>query len=241
MLSKACAGKGAFITIVTLSINSLLFATATEECYFNAAYFNATYINNYGGDERTKNFVKDAIKVANVIIRLDSLIKNYVRGGLIKNYLQYELIDNYTGNFRIPKGSYIRSGKEIHLRLTDSIAVNRILKDLWEIKDYTISPNVVASVWLFSLHIGMSKTRETIIALIESLNIDYDRPDTELLWLKIEGDLCSPMVFYQRETDGFYHSYAGLYLTKGNVMHAKELIEKKYGIKTTITSHFITP
>ncbi len=236
MQCEMCAGRIVFPPIITL-----VFATSTEECYFNGAYFNATYINNYGDDERAEKFVKETIKVANVIIRLDSLIKSYVRRGLIKNFLQYELIDNYAGNFRIPNGSYIRNGKEINLRLTDSIALNKVLKEIWRINDYTISPNVLAHTWLFSLHIGICKTRKEIIALLKSLDINYNRPDIEFLWLRVEGDLGSPMAFYQRERDGFYHGYIGLYLTKDNVMSAKELIEKKYCIKTTITSHFITP
>lgn len=227
--------------LCNMFFTTFLFATDTEECYFNSAYFNATYINNYGGDERAENFVKDAIKVTNVVIRLDSLIKSNVRRGLIKNYLQYKLIDNYAGNFRIPKESYIKNGKEIHLRLTDSIAVNKILKDLWGIRDYTISPNVTAGIWLFSLHIGVCKTKNGILALIEGLDINYDRPDEEFLWLKVEGGLYSPMSFYQYEKDGFYHGYTGLYLTKNSVMRAKKLIEKRYGIKTAVTSHYITP
>lgn len=133
-------------------------------------------------------------------------------------------------------------GRRVHLSLIDSVALNNALKKLWRIDDVVISPTRQTGVWFFSLHVGLFKSEQGAQAFIEGDDIidQHERSDTNLLWLKIEGDLCSSHHFYQHETDGYYHMYTGLYLSKQNVINAQRLLLEHSNLKTTIVSQYIT-
>ncbi len=232
-----------FLFLCTFAPLSFSHATATQECKWHAAYFDVMYINNYGSGDRAERFVNDAATVMNVVIRIDSLLKNLRHEGRLKHFVRWQLIDDYARNFRIEAGSFLIEERKVFLRITDSIAINRVLKKLWGVEDVVIDPSKRAGMWLFSLHVGLYKTRGAAQAFIESDDIidQYYRPDSMLLWLTTEGDLVSSHHFYQHETDGYWHTYTGLYLTTKNVLEAQRLLLEHNNLKTTITSHYITP
>jgi len=229
-----------FFFIITF-VPTIITATATEEGRWDAAYFNATFVANYGGDDRVENFVKDAIRVTNVVVRLDSLLKSLARSGKLKNLRQIELIEHYCVNYKIQPGNFLQNGDTVYIKFSDSVAINRVIKTIWDVEDFIFSPNTPAHSWIFSLHIGLSKSLEKIQAFIDSIEIDYDRPDSDLLWLIVEGEIWSSHLFYQYERDGYFHIYAGLYLSKNKVIQAQKLIREKYNLNPVITSHLITP
>jgi hypothetical protein len=218
----------------------LLNATATEFCNFHAAYFDAEFVGNYAFVEEER-FLSDVVSTAGVIIRLDSLLRNRRHEGTLDHFIRWRLVDNYMKRYSIEKASYIIEGRNVYIRFDDSVAINKALKELWHIYDYTLTVREQVSVWVFSLHTGFSHLEHVAKRLIGKNGVDYDRPDTNLLWLKIEGDLWSSHHFYQHEKDGFWHVYTGLYLSQQNVMAAQNLLLERYGLNTTITSHKLRP
>jgi len=222
-------------------VPSIITATATEECRWNAAYFNATFVANYGDYDRVENFVKNAIRVTNVVVELDSLLKDLARNGKLKNLRQFELIEHYCINYKIQSGNYLQNGDTIYIKFADSIAINKAIKTIWSVDDFVFSPNMPAHAWIFSLHIGLSKSLEKIQTFIDSTEIDYARPDSNLLWLIVAGDIWSSHLFYQYERDGYFHIYTGFYLSKNKVIQAQKLIREKYNLNPVIMSHLIIP
>jgi hypothetical protein len=74
---------------------------------------------------------------------------------------------------------------------------------------------------------------------IEGRKVFLCLTDSNLLWLKCEGD-ATPHHWYQHEKDGYYHKYTGLYLTRENVLKAQKLLQEHCNLHTTITSHYAT-
>jgi hypothetical protein len=212
-------------------------ATSTEFCNFHAAYFDAEFVNNYGSMEE-HGFLEDICVVTNVIVRLDSLLRSRQRDGRLEHFVRWRLIDSYMKGFQHDPGSYVIEGRNVFLRFDDSLAINKALNRLWCINDFALSPNKHAGAWLFSLHVGVHNKFPGPEIPIRDI-FKSERPDSDLLWLKIEGDWWSSHHFYQHEIDGYYHTYTGLYLTRDNVLQAKQLLEAK-GLKTTVTSHYLT-
>ncbi len=228
--------------LCTFAPFSFSHATATQRCKWHAAYFDVLYINNYGSDDRAERFVNDVATVMNVVLRIDSFLKNLRHEGRLEHFVRWQLVDDYAGNFRIEPGSFLIEDRKVFLRMTDSMAINKALKKLWGIEDVVIDPSKRAGMWLFSLHVGLYKTRKEAQAFIEGDDIidQYDRPDSMQLWLTVEGDLVSSHHFYQHERDGYCHTYTGLYLTSQNVLKAQRSLEIR-GVKTTIVSQYVTP
>ncbi len=233
-LAKIC------INLLLLPFNlSLVYATATMECKWHAAYFDAIFVNNYGGDNRQARFADDVAVRVNTIVRLDSILKSLRRQEKLEHFKRWLLMDDYMKNYSVDDGSFIIEGKKVYINLTDSVAINKALKKLWHIKDVVISPNKKAGMWLYSLHVGFSKTR--LGARPFDHGGDFSkRPDSNLLWLTCEGGFSIAHHWFQHETDGYYHQYTGLYLTRKNVIEAQRLKLEYSNLKTTIVSHYIT-
>ncbi len=229
-----------FLLLIFFLPLAFLHATATMFSRWRAAYFDVLFVGNYGSDKRAERFVNDVVAKMNVVIRIDSLLKRRWHERKLENFLQWQLVDNYMKNHRVESGSFIIEGRKVYIRLTDSVAINKALKELWHIDDVVVSPSKKAGTWLFSLHIGVSGNRLSAKQLI--YDFEYGRrPDSMLLWLKIVGGLHSSHHFYQHEKDGYWHTYTGLYLTMQNVLEAQRLLLEHNGLKTTIVSQYITP
>lgn len=224
------------------------YATATQECRFHAAYFNAVFTNNYGHVDRAEWFTRDLSARMYVIVRIDSLLRSLRREGKLEHFVRWEIIDHYVANLKLfgkqqpTPGSIHIEGQKVYLSLIDSVAVNKALKKLWHVADVVISTRKSAGMWLYSLHIRLFSDRKRIMPYIErDVFNQYERSDTNHLWLKIEGDLVSTHHFYQHEKDGYHHMYTGLYLTTRDVLEAQRSLLEQYNLKTTVTSHWITP
>lgn len=227
-------------TFLLLPFNfSLVFATDTNECKWYAAYFDAIFVNNYGGDNRSARFADDVAVRVSTIVRLDSILKSLRRQGKLEHFKRWLLVDDYFKNYSVATGSLLIEGKNVYLRLTDSIAINKALKKLWHIDDVVISPNKKAGMWLFSLHIGFSRTLQGSRRLAHYFKYG-ERPDSNLLWLQCESSGYSSHHFSQHETDGYYHMYTGFYLSKQNVIKAQRLLLEHSNLKTIIVSQYIT-
>ena len=219
----------------------LLNATASEYCNFHAAYFDAEFVDNYGGDDRAERFMNDVVNATSVVNRLDSLLRDRWQEGKLEHFVRWRLVYDYVKRYSVEKGSYIIEGQNVYIRFDDAVAINKALKELWHIYDCALTVGEHTRVWMFSLHTGFSHLEHVARRLIGKNGVDYDRPDTNLLWLRIEGDLWSSHHFYQHEKDGFWHVYTGLYLSRQNVMAAQKLLLERYDLKTTITSHKLRP
>ena len=222
-----------------------LHATQTMECVWQAAYFDVLFVNNYGGDDRFERYVNDVAVRTNVIIRLDSLLRSLRKESKLVHFRRWTLIDSYTKKFDFATaksnfGMCLDEDTDVFINLTDSISINRALKQLWTIQNMEISPNRQAGMWLFSLHTGLSKTRSGVRSVHHGSDLS-ERPDRHLLWLKCEGGFSVSHSFFQHETDGYWHTYTGLYLTTKNALEAQRLLLEHNNLKTTITSHYITP
>jgi hypothetical protein len=213
------------------------------ECFWHCGYFDVKFVNNYGGSERGERYTQDVVKRVNVIIGLDNLFRNLRREGKLEHFNRWMLVDHYVGSYgyekgrKVPKQNRIE-GRKVFLCLTDSNSINKVLRRLWNISNAVISPNKQSGMWLFSLHVGLSKTRMGVRSFPHGGYID-ERPDSNLLWLKCEGD-ATPHHWYQHEKDGYYHKYTGLYLTRENVLKAQKLLQEHCNLHTTITSHYAT-
>jgi len=228
------------INLLLLPFNlSLIYATATMECKWHAAYFDAIFVNNYGGDNRQARFADDVAVRVNTIVRLDSILKSLRRQGKLEHFKRWLLMDDYMKNYSVDDGSFIIEGKKVYINLTDSVAINKALKKVWGIENVTISSNKRAGMWLFSLHVGLSETRLGARYFPHGGYI-YERPDSTLLWLQCHPDPSAAHSWYQHETDGYYHQYTALYLTRKNVLEAQRLLLEHRNLKTTITSQYIT-
>ncbi|MCK4251263.1 hypothetical protein KAX97_07430 [candidate division WOR-3 bacterium] len=222
---------------------SLVYATATQECRFHAAYFDVVFTGNYGSGAEDI-YTSDVAARVNVIVQLDSILRHARRQGKLEHFIRWQLNDHYHGNVillgvRSAPGAMHIEGRKIHLSLIDSVALNNALKKLWHIKDVVISPNKKAGMWLYSLHVGFSKTRLGARPFHHGGDFS-ERPDRNLLWLKCEGGFSIAHHWYQHETDGYYHQYTGLYLTRKNVLEAQRLLLIHRNLKTTIVSQYIT-
>jgi|GEM_PF-1900707 len=221
-----------------------LFSADTAKCTWHAAYFDVVYMNWYGtGVAEEERYLRDVITRSNVIIRLDSLLKTLNHQGRLKSFKRWTLIDN-------PHASYQHFGDskpgDLHIEdskayfcFADSVAVNRLLKELWNIEGINISPSRQCGMWLYSLHLGVCKDRAQAQQFPDTLWI-FERPDFNLVWLSIERNSWVRHAFYQHETDGYYHQYTGLYLTRKNVLEAQRLLLEHRNLKTTIVSQYIT-
>jgi len=230
--------------IAALGSTFLLQATQTMECRWHAAYFDAVFVENYGGSDREERYVKDVVVKTNAVIGLDSLLKSMKRAGKLEHFERWQIEDNYVGSYdyvggrRVP-GALRIEGRKAWFCFTDSIAVSKALSKLWQIEDVKNIPNERTGTWLFSLHVGLAKDHGSARRLYHEFEYGR-RPDSAFLWLQIVGGFSVSHHFYQHETDGFYHTYTGLYLTRQNVLKAQEVLDKR-GLKTTITSQYLTP
>jgi hypothetical protein len=221
------------------------YATQTMECFWHCGYFNVIFVDNYGtGDREGERYTQDVVKRVNVVMELDNLLRNQRREGKLEHFNKWILVDHYMGSYgynkgrKVPKQIRIEKRK-VFLCLTDSNSINNALDKLWNMNDAVVSPNRQSGMWLFSLHVGLSKTRMGARPFPHGGYIDK-RPDSNLLWLKCEGD-ATPHHWYQHEKDGYYHQYTGLYLTRENVLKAQELLLENCNLNTSITSHYLTP
>ncbi len=221
-----------------------LHATSTMDCQWHAAYFDALFMGNYGSGACEK-YADDVVNRALVVMQLDSIFKNLRREGKLKYFRRWVLVDVYMKCYKwekgvgiVPRDSWIE-GDSVYLCLTDSISINKVLKKLWHIEDVVVSPNRSAGMWLYSLHVGFSKTRLGARAFPHGGYV-HERPDSSLLWLQSNSDPLAAHCWYQHEIDGYYHQYTGLYLTTKNVFEAQKLLLENRNLKTTITSHYVT-
>jgi len=218
---------------------SLVYATATVHCIWHATYFDVIFVNNYGRSQIDYQYPPDIITRANVVMQLDSLFRTLRKEGKLEHFKRWLLMDDYMKNYSVDDGSFIIEGKKVYINLTDSVAINKALKKLWGIENVTISLNKRAGMWLFSLHVGLSETRLGARYFPHGGYI-YERPDSTLLWLQCHPDPSAAHSWYQHETDGYYHMYTGLYLSKQNVIKAQRLLLEHSNLKTTIVSQYIT-
>ena len=225
-----------------LFTGKLIFATETVYCYLHCAYFDVEFVGNYGGGEGER-FTEDVVKRANIVIALDNLLRTRRREGKLEHFTRWILVDDYTKCYdhrngrKTPKQIRIE-GKNVFFCLADSNSVNEALGKLWDISDLTISPSKQSGMWLFSLHVGLSRTRLQARPFPHGGYVN-ERPDTALLWLRCEYSEI-PHHWYQHETDGYYHQYTGLYLTRENVVQAQELMKRYCDLNTNIVSHYVT-
>lgn len=232
------------IFILTILAHKPTFATETMYCYWHCAYFDVLFIGNYGGDDRGERCTQDVVQRTNVAIQLDNLLRTRRREGKLERFTRWILVDDYTKSYnyvngRREPGKVRVDEKSVFLCLTDSVSLNRLLQRIWDVSDTVISPSTESGMWLFSLHVGLSKTR------LHARPFHYggyvnERPDTAFLWLRCEYSEI-PHHWYQHETDGYYHQYTGLYLTHQNVVDAQELLKKHCNLNTNIVSHYVTP
>jgi hypothetical protein len=216
------------------------------KCSWHAGYFTAVYENWYGYDTlEDKRYVKDVLERSHIIIKLDSVIGNLQHNRKMPDFKRWTLIDHSQARHKLfgdqtPSGKVHIKGDSAFLCFTDSTSVNVALVKLWDIRDVTFRPSNKAGTWMFSLHIGAYEHKDQARNYPDTVWVTQ-RPDAGLLWLTIERDVWASHMFHQHETDGYYHRYTGLYSTHKNVQRAQELFEQEYGLKTTITSQYISP
>jgi len=234
-----------FILMIFLMLlaGKLIFATETMDCYLHCAYFDVRFVGNYGGDDRGERYTQDVVRRASVAIQLDNLLRSRRREGELGHFTRWILVDDYMKSYtyvngRREPGKVRIDGKSVFLCLTDSNSINCALGKLWNISDFTISPSRQSGMWLYSLHVGLSKTRLQARPFSHGGYVN-ERPDSTFLWLKCDGSVI-PHHWYQHETDGYYHQYTGLYLTRENVVEARELLKKHCDLNTSIVSHYVT-
>jgi hypothetical protein len=230
--------------IIVLGFSLSLQATQTMVCRWHAAYFDAVFVENYGGSDREERYVNDVVAKTNAVIGLDSLLKSMKRAGKLEHFERWQIVDDYVGSYNYVGGRKVPGGLRIEGRkawfcFTDSIAMSKALSKLWQIDNVKYDPNERTDMWLFSLHVGLAKDHGSARRLYHEFEYGR-RPDSAFLWLQIGGGFSVSHHFYQHETDGFYHTYIGLYLTRQNVLKAQEVLDKR-GLKTTITSQYLTP
>lgn len=235
------------VFVICTATITYLHSTATMECRWHAAYFDAVFIGNYGtADKELERYFNNVLSHANVIIQLDSAFRALRKVGKLEHFKRWCLCDYYMRCYEYkdrrsaPRAPW-HEGDTIYLCVTDSLSINRVLAEYYGIEDVIISPGRPSGMWLYSLHTGFWKDRYHARQYPDTLWKLSSRGDSALLWLYIEGGYSVEHNFYQHETDGYYHQYTGLYLTTNNVLEAQVLLLKYYGIKTTITSHYITP
>lgn len=231
--------KKIYLALYCLPIPLFLYATATVHCIWHAAYFDVIFVNNYGHSQIDYQYPPDIVARANVVMQLDSLFRTLRKEGKLEHFKRWLLMDDYMKNYSVDDGSFIIEGKKVYINLTDSVAITKALKKLWGIENVTISSNKRAGMWLFSLHVGLSETRLGARYFPHGGYI-YQRPDSTLLWLQCHPDPSAAHSWYQHETDGYYHQYTGLYLSKQNVIKAQKLLLEHSNLKTTIVSQYIT-
>lgn len=232
------------LMIIVLLAGRLVFATETVDCYLHCAYFDVKFVGNYGGDDRGERYTQDIVRRANIVIQLDNLLRARRREGKLEHFRRWHLVDDYTESYtyvngRREPGKVRIDGESVFLCLTDSVSVNKLLQRLWNVSDTIISPNTRSGMWLFSLHVGMANTYLTARPFFHGGYVS-ERPDSAFLWLRCESSEI-PHHWYQHETDGYYHQYTGLYLTRENVVKAQELLKKYGDLNTSIVSHYVTP
>ena len=213
-------------------------------CRWHAAYFDAVFVENYGGSDREERYVDDVVAKTSSIMKLDNFLKSMRRAGKLEHFIRWQIADDYVGSYdyvggkRVP-GALRIEGRKAWFCFTDSAAMSEALLKLWKLDDVQYNPNERTGMWLFSLHVGLAKDQDSARQLYHEFEYG-SRPDSPFLWLHIVGGFSVSHHFYQHETDGFYHTYTGLYLTRQNVVKAQEVL-KKNGLKTTITSQYLTP
>jgi hypothetical protein len=231
--------------ISIFSVTTVLYATATMDCYWHAAYFDAQFTGNYGTEQEAQ-YLNDVVARAQVIMQLDSIFRDLRRKGALPAFKRWHLIDSYHESYDYQNGKKLPCTMRIqhdtvYLCMIDSLSINEAMKKLWNIHDIIISPHKRSGIWVYSLHIKTTKSQWYARNYPDTLASGYSRKDEDLLWLRIEGGYSVNHCFYQHEIDGYYHQYAGLYLTKKNTIKAQNLLLKHYGLATTITSQYITP
>lgn len=233
-----------FLLLLVLPLESIS-AADTAECKWHAACFDLVYVNWYGRDlMEDERYIRDVMTRSYAVIRLDSLLKALNHQGRLRSFKRWTLIDNphlsyqHFGDSK-PGDLHIEDSKA-YLCFADSVAVNRLLKELWNIEGINISPSRQCGMWLFSLHFGAYIDQAKARQYPDTLWIST-RPDSNLAWLSIERDMWVRHAFYQHETDGYFHRYIGLYLTRQDVIKAQKLLFEHLGWKTTLTSQYVTP
>lgn len=220
-------------------------ATSTMNCSFHAAYFDAKFIGNYGSGMDTI-YRNDVITRAHVVMQLDSIFKELRRNGELPLFKRWLLIDSYHQSYDYVNGKKLPckiriQHDTVYLCMIDSLSINHAMKKLWNINDVIVSPQKKSGMWMFSLHIKTTKSQWHARNYPDTL---YKYPfydDLLFNWLYIEGGYWVHHSFYQHETDEYYHQYTGLYLTINNIIQAQKNIFEHCGLKTTITSQYVTP
>jgi hypothetical protein len=223
-----------------------IFAAETMECTWHTAYFDASYWDWYGhgSSEEAERYKRDVMMRSYLVIRLDSLLRSINGDGKGKSYKKWILIDNQHASYQQfgspqPGDIHIEDQK-VYFCFTDSLAVNNLLNELWGLSGIHIDYYKPCNMWLFSLHAGTYRTLAQAERFPDTLWI-FERPDSDLVWLKIDKESWVHHAFCQHEIDGYYHRYLGLYLTKRNAVKAQKLFFENLGQKTTITSQYVTP
>ena len=215
------------------------------DCYWHAAYFNAQFTGNYGTEQETQ-YKYDVVIRAQVIMQLDSVFRELKKRDELPSFKRWFLVDHYHVSYDYVKGKKLPCELRIqhdtvYLCMTDSISINQALKKLWHINDVIISPHKKSGMWLYSLHIKTTTNEWYARNYPDTLDGYPLRRDAKLLWLHCEGGYTVFNCFYQHEIDGFFHQYTGLYLTTNNVVQAQKNLLEYHGLKTAITSQYVTP
>jgi len=213
-------------------------------CFWHAAYFDAEFIGNYG-IEIDSIYRNDVTTRAHVVMQLDSIFKELRQQGNLPRFKRWFLVDHYhvsydyVNNKKLPCEIRIQHDT-VYLCMIDSVSINEAMRKLWNINDVIVSPNKQSGMWLYSLHMKVTKSRWPARNYPDTLENNL-RDDRKLLWLYCENAYSYAHCFYQHEIDGFFHQYTGLYLTTANALQAQSTLYEHYGIQTTITSQYVTP
>ncbi len=234
------------ITLITIPL-SLLSGTVTMWFKWHAAYFDADFVVNLGSDLE-EHYPRIVIDRANVIIRLDSILRTKKP----ERFYRWHLVDDYMKSYDFindkPYSKSIKpTGIDVYFDFTDPAMIKDALAKLWGIDDTILNITAQAGQWMYALHLSTSKEICFIDSILtynkwEGLDRYDKRPDSSLLWMRCESGFGGPpYIWFQHETDGLYHLYTGLYLTTKNVQEAQKLLKDQYHLETTITSQFLTP
>ena len=237
-----------YCILIVIITSMTLRATVTMQCRWHAAYFDAEFWGNYGrgAKEEEDRYFRDIIHRAQIIMQLDSTLRALRRQGKMEHFKRWFLCDLYMRCYdykdrKLAPRTPWHEGDTVFLCITDSLSINYVLEKYWGQKDIIISPGRQSGMWLYSLHTIFSKDRYRARQYPDTLMSPSPRGDSAFLWLCIDGGIPVKHNFYQYEIDGYYHQYTGLYITTADVLNAQTLLFQKYGIKTTITSHYVTP
>ncbi len=144
------------ITLITIPL-SLLSGTTTMWFNWHAAYFDADFVVNLGSDLE-QHYPRIVIDRANVIIRLDSIL----RAKKPERFTRWHLVDDYMKSYDFINGKpYSKSikptGIDVYFDFTNPVMVKTALAKLWGIDDTIPDITAPAGCWMYSLHLSTSK------------------------------------------------------------------------------------